>query len=83
MVKITPVLMAGGSGTRLWPVSRKSFPKQFADLVGEETGEGHGEGTSIRDETDASLSSLAPSDASPPPVPRRCGWAVRGRDLVG
>ena len=37
MVKITPVLMAGGSGTRLWPVSRKSFPKQFADLVGEET----------------------------------------------
>ncbi len=37
MTKITPVLMAGGSGTRLWPVSRKSFPKQFAQLVGEET----------------------------------------------
>lgn len=37
MVKITPVLMAGGSGTRLWPVSRKSFPKQFAPLIGEET----------------------------------------------
>lgn len=37
MGKITPVLMAGGSGTRLWPVSRKSFPKQFAALVGEET----------------------------------------------
>lgn len=34
---ITPVLLAGGSGTRLWPVSRKSFPKQFAPLVGEET----------------------------------------------
>lgn len=37
MVKITPVLMAGGSGTRLWPVSRKSFPKQFAHLTGQET----------------------------------------------
>ncbi|WP_265499808.1 mannose-1-phosphate guanylyltransferase/mannose-6-phosphate isomerase [Paracoccus beibuensis] len=37
MGKITPVLMAGGSGTRLWPVSRKSFPKQFAALVGDET----------------------------------------------
>lgn len=34
---ITPVLLAGGSGTRLWPVSRKSFPKQFAPLVGKET----------------------------------------------
>lgn len=37
MTKITPVLMAGGSGTRLWPVSRKSFPKQFAPLMGHET----------------------------------------------
>ena len=27
--KIYPVLLAGGSGTRLWPMSRKSFPKQF------------------------------------------------------
>lgn len=30
---ITPVLLVGGSGTRLWPVSRKSYPKQFARLV--------------------------------------------------
>jgi mannose-1-phosphate guanylyltransferase/mannose-6-phosphate isomerase len=37
MTKITPVLMAGGSGTRLWPVSRKSFPKQFAPLIGDDT----------------------------------------------
>ncbi len=37
MNKITPVLMAGGSGTRLWPSSRKSFPKQFTQLTGEET----------------------------------------------
>ena len=34
---ITPVLLAGGSGTRLWPVSRKSFPNQFAPLVGDES----------------------------------------------
>ena len=31
---ITPVLLAGGSGTRLWPLSRKSYPKQFSNLVG-------------------------------------------------
>ena len=34
---ITPVLLCGGSGTRLWPLSRKSYPKQFAALLGEET----------------------------------------------
>ena len=31
---ITPVLLCGGSGTRLWPLSRKSYPKQFAPLTG-------------------------------------------------
>lgn len=34
---ITPVLLCGGSGTRLWPLSRKSFPKQFAALLGPES----------------------------------------------
>ncbi len=34
---ITPILLCGGSGTRLWPLSRKSFPKQFADIVGEDS----------------------------------------------
>ncbi|MFC0158019.1 mannose-1-phosphate guanylyltransferase/mannose-6-phosphate isomerase [Mameliella alba] len=34
---IFPVLLCGGSGTRLWPLSRKSYPKQFADVVGEES----------------------------------------------
>lgn len=30
-----PVILSGGSGTRLWPVSRVKFPKQFADLFDE------------------------------------------------
>ncbi|HSW20282.1 MAG TPA: mannose-1-phosphate guanylyltransferase/mannose-6-phosphate isomerase [Ramlibacter sp.] len=30
---IQPVILCGGSGTRLWPLSRKAFPKQFAKLV--------------------------------------------------
>ena len=34
---ITPVLLCGGSGTRLWPLSRKSYPKQFATILGDET----------------------------------------------
>ena len=37
MTRITPVLLAGGSGTRLWPLSRKSYPKQFSTLLGDET----------------------------------------------
>lgn len=32
---ITPILLCGGSGTRLWPLSRQSYPKQFAPLLGE------------------------------------------------
>lgn len=32
-----PVILSGGSGTRLWPLSREGFPKQFLSLVGEET----------------------------------------------
>ncbi|MEO1950858.1 mannose-1-phosphate guanylyltransferase/mannose-6-phosphate isomerase [Thioclava sp.] len=34
---IHPVLLCGGSGTRLWPLSRKSYPKQFVNLMGEES----------------------------------------------
>jgi mannose-1-phosphate guanylyltransferase / mannose-6-phosphate isomerase len=37
MSTICPVLLAGGSGTRLWPLSRKSYPKQFSKLIGENT----------------------------------------------
>lgn len=33
-MKIIPVILSGGSGTRLWPVSRKYHPKQFLSLIG-------------------------------------------------
>ena len=32
---VTPILLAGGSGTRLWPLSRKSYPKQFSRVIGD------------------------------------------------
>lgn len=32
---IYPVILCGGSGTRLWPASRKSYPKQFSNLIGD------------------------------------------------
>src|SRR3546814_5506354 len=35
--KIIPVIMAGGKGTRLWPLSRSSAPKQFIQVVDEKT----------------------------------------------
>lgn len=34
---IVPVILSGGSGTRLWPLSRKYYPKQFIPLTGERT----------------------------------------------
>jgi mannose-1-phosphate guanylyltransferase / mannose-6-phosphate isomerase len=34
---IHPVILCGGSGTRLWPSSRKAYPKQFVPLLGTET----------------------------------------------
>ncbi len=35
MRTVYPVILCGGSGTRLWPLSRKSYPKQFVPLIGE------------------------------------------------
>ena len=32
MDKIIPIILAGGTGSRLWPLSRESFPKQFLKL---------------------------------------------------
>ena len=34
---ITPVILCGGPGKRLWPLSRKSMPKQFASMVGQDS----------------------------------------------
>lgn len=36
-MKITPVILSGGSGTRMWPLSRKMYPKQFINLHAELT----------------------------------------------
>ncbi len=36
-MKIIPVILSGGSGTRLWPLSRKEYPKQYLSLVGDNT----------------------------------------------
>jgi mannose-1-phosphate guanylyltransferase / mannose-6-phosphate isomerase len=32
---VVPVILCGGAGTRLWPVSREKMPKQFVPLIGE------------------------------------------------
>ena len=37
MIHIVPVILCGGSGTRLWPLSRSGFPKQFLALAGTES----------------------------------------------
>jgi mannose-1-phosphate guanylyltransferase len=34
---LTPVILSGGSGTRLWPLSRRNLPKQFLALSGSST----------------------------------------------
>jgi len=51
---ITPVILCGGSGTRLWPLSRASYPKQFGRILGE---------TSL---FQASVARLPPPEFAPP-----------------
>jgi len=53
--KITPVILCGGSGTRLWPLSRAGFPKQFLVLSGT---------TSLFQQAVTRVNSLAASDIS-------------------
>ena len=36
-MKIIPIILSGGSGTRLWPLSRKQYPKQYLSLYGDNT----------------------------------------------
>jgi len=36
-MSLLPVILSGGSGTRLWPLSREAYPKQFLPLAGEHT----------------------------------------------
>ena len=37
LTQAQPVILCGGSGTRLWPLSRAGFPKQFLSLTGQES----------------------------------------------
>ena len=37
MKKITPIIISGGSGTRLWPLSRQNYPKQFLSLFNQKS----------------------------------------------
>jgi mannose-1-phosphate guanylyltransferase len=37
MITVVPALMVGGAGTRLWPLSRQTRPKQFQALLGQQT----------------------------------------------
>lgn len=37
MIDVQPVILCGGSGTSLWPLSRTGFPKQFLCLTGNES----------------------------------------------
>ena len=55
-MKIHPVILAGGSGTRLWPLSREHLPKPFIPLVGD--------GTMFQQ----TLRRIAPLDTAPPVV---------------
>ena len=57
MATLTPVILAGGSGTRLWPLSREHYPKQFLAIAGER---------SLLQETALRLTGLTGSPTSNP-----------------
>ena len=59
MIRLQPVILSGGSGTRLWPLSRRAFPKQFLALVDED---------SLLQSTAARTDSLAGTAELSPPL---------------
>jgi mannose-1-phosphate guanylyltransferase/mannose-6-phosphate isomerase len=59
MTRLQPVILSGGSGSRLWPLSRRAFPKQFLALVDDAT---------LLQSTAARLDSLADSAEIAPPL---------------
>lgn len=65
MATVTPVIMCGGSGSRLWPLSRRSLPKQFLKLIDDKT----------LLEATASRASAAPSSLHLAPPVLFCGPA--------
>ena len=58
MTTVLPVILCGGSGSRLWPLSRAGFPKQFLDLSGS------GDGKSLFQQAVARLNQLSSSSTS-------------------
>jgi len=56
---IQPVILAGGSGTRLWPLSRSRYPKQFLPFM---------DGASLLDLTLARIAAIAPNQLSRNPL---------------
>lgn len=60
MPKLTPVILCGGSGTRLWPLSREHYPKQFLSLAGD--------GQSMLQNTALRLQGVHPSIVQTAPV---------------
>lgn len=57
---LLPVILCGGSGTRLWPLSRETYPKQFLAL--------NGDGISMLQDTAKRLDGLNPSIPKSPPL---------------
>ena len=60
MTALIPVILSGGSGTRLWPLSRESHPKQFLPLLGGETSLLQSTWLRLKTRTDAQAPSITP-----------------------
>jgi hypothetical protein len=64
--QIVPVIMCVGAGTRLWPVSRESKPKQFVPLVGDHDAAGNATDGPVVCWTAATASCVRRNPCSPP-----------------